>query len=60
MIISRSFLKIWQFFLWFIMVAVGAKAEDHTMGLGPRMGRSTMFEEKTWVPKGLPAHFLWA
>jgi len=40
--------------------SVGAKAQDHTMSLGPHMGRSTTSEEKTWVPKELLAQFLWA
>jgi len=34
---------------------VGAKAQNHAMGLGPHTGRSTTSEEKTWVPKGLLA-----
>ena len=41
------------------MTIVGAKAQNHIMGLGPHTGRSAMFEEKKWVPKGLPAQFLW-
>ena len=41
------------------MRVVGVKAQDHTVGLGPRMGRLTTSEEKTWVPKGLPAQLLW-
>ena len=44
----------------FEKVCVGAKAQDHTMGLGSRMENSTTSEEKVWVPKGLPAQFLWA
>ena len=36
------------------MICVGARAQDHTMGLGPRMENSTTSEEKTWVPKGFP------
>ena len=43
-----------------MILIVGAKAQDHTMGLGPRMGRLTISKEKKWVPKGLPAQFLWA
>jgi len=34
------------------MICVGARTQDHTMGLGPHMGYSTTSEEKTWVPKG--------
>ena len=44
----------------YINIYVGAKAQDHTMGLGSRMENSTTSKEKAWVPKGLPAQFLWA
>ena len=39
---------------------MGAKAQNHTMDLGPHTGRLNTSEEKTWVPKGLPAQFSWA
>ena len=39
----------------YVYIIVGAKAQNHTMGPRPHTERSTISEEKTWVPKGLPA-----
>jgi len=40
---------------------VGAKAQNHVMGLGPHTGRLTMSKskERKWMPKGLPAQLSW-
>ena len=40
------------------IIYVGAKAQGHTMGLGPRIGRLTTFEKEMWVSEGLPAQLL--
>ena len=40
----------YQTHTWILLVK--AKAQDHTMGVGPRTENSTAFEEKTWVQKG--------
>ena len=38
---------------------VGAKAQNHIMGLGPHTERLAMSEERKWMPKGLPAQLSW-
>ena len=47
-----------NYFKRVFILFVGAKAQDHTMGLGPRTENSTASEEKAWVPKGAPSPIL--
>ena len=41
------------------MIIVGAKTQNHVMGLGPHSGRSVMSEERKWMLKGFPTQFSW-
>ena len=43
----------------YVYIIVGAKAQNHIMGLGPHPGRLAMSEERKWMPKGFPTQVSW-
>ena len=42
-----------------IKFAVGAKAPNHVIGLGPHPRRLAMSEERKWIPKRFPTQVSW-